>query len=139
MQTPPTEFDADAAKLRTIRTMGWIRRVRPALSTNKVALDQATLAQLAKAGGDLTKSTDVRNFLLLRSDDDARKATTQLESMGYSVHIQPVQNRKFKALLVGNSDMVPSAENVAALRARFETLASEYDGCYDGWEAAVTR
>jgi hypothetical protein len=119
--------------------MGWLRRVRPARSSNKVALDQATLAQLAKAGGDLTKSTDVRNFLLLRSDDDARKATTQLESLGYSVHMQPVQNRKFKALLVANSDMVPSAENVAALRARFETLASEYDGTYDGWEAAVTR
>jgi len=34
--------------------------------------------------------------------------------------------------------MVPSAENIAQMRALLERLANQLGGDYDGWEAAVT-
>ena len=49
--------------------MSWLFRSRkkpPSATTPKASLDQQTLLQLAKAGGNLAMSTEVINYLYLR-------------------------------------------------------------------------
>jgi len=36
-------------------------------------------------------------------------------------------------------DVIPSSDNITMIRQRFEALASQVGGEYDGWEAAVTN
>lgn len=98
------------------------------------SFDRLTLAQLAKAGGDLTSPIGVVNFACFPSEEAARSAASELEGAGYRVNVQrAVMGPKW--LTKASMDMVPSAENVASQRARFEALATTYGGEYDGWEA----
>ena len=102
-----------------------------------LSADQATLDQLAKAGGNLKLPTDVVNYLYLPDESRARQAGAKLEQAGYQVKVRPAATGS-NWLALANMDMVPSAENVARMRALFESLGSEFGGDYDGWEAAVT-
>ena len=121
--------------------MSWLFRSRkkpPSATTPKASLDQQTLLQLAKAGGNLAMSTEVINYLYLPDEARARTAAGELERAGYQAEVRTAaKGRSWLALAKIN--MVPSTENIALLRGRFETLASRLGGDYDGWEAAVTR
>lgn len=101
-------------------------------------LDDKTRRQLAQAGGDLTKPTDVVNYLYLPDEPRAQKAGADLRSAGFTVEVRPAA-RGQNWLTKSNRDMIPSAENIAQMRALFERLANQLGGDYDGWEAAVTR
>lgn len=99
--------------------------------------DSLILAELAKTGADLTKPIGVVNFLYFATADAARDAAAELEPEGYEVIVQrAVMGAKW--LTQAHATMVPSAENVASQRTRFEALASTHGGEYSGWEAALT-
>jgi len=113
--------------------------------TSKVAgapaegsLDDQTRRQLAQAGGDLAKPADVVNYLYLPDEPRAQKAGAELRSAGFTVEVRPAATGQ-KWLTKANRDMVPSAENIAQMRALLERLANQLGGDYDGWEAAVTH
>ena len=101
-------------------------------------LDHLTLQQLAKAGGNLAKPTNVINYLYVPDEQLAQEAGSELRQAGYSVEVRPAATGS-NWLALAKIDLVPSAENIRLLRQRFETLASRLGGEYDGWEAAVTE
>lgn len=121
--------------------MGWLfrgRKKQQAPSTPKASLDQLTLQQLAKAGGNLAISTEVINYLYLPDEARARAAAGELGQAGYHVEVRTAATGP-SWLALAKINMVPSTENVALLRGRFESLAERLGGEYDGWEAAVTK
>jgi hypothetical protein len=106
--------------------------------TNKSALDQLTIQQLAKAGGNLQKPTDVVNYLYVPTEQLAQQAGLELRQAGYSVEVRPAATGA-NWLALARIDLVPRPENIALLRERFEGLATKLGGEYDGWETAVTK
>lgn len=98
-------------------------------------LDEMTLKQLEAAGGNLTKSTEVINYLYFHKEKDAVKATSKLAHGGYMVKGPSTTSEGY--LVVARSHFVPSAENIASLRRAMESIAGDCHGDYDGWEAAV--
>ncbi len=101
-------------------------------------LDQLTLQQLAQAGGNLEKLTEVVNYLYVPTQDLAQQAGAELRQAGYSVEVRPAATGS-NWLALAKIDLVPSAQNIQMLRERFEALAARSGGEYDGWEAAVTK
>ena len=118
--------------------MKWLFGRKEKQPANKAALDQLTLQQLAKAGGNLEKPTDVVNYLYLPTEQVAQQAGTDLRQAGYSVEVRPAAKGS-KWLALARIDLVPSDQNIQMLRERFEALAVKCEGEYDGWEAAVTQ
>ncbi len=102
------------------------------------ALDQLTLQQLAQAGGNLEKPTEVVNYLYVPTQELAQEAGAELRQAGYSVEVRPAATGS-NWLALAKIDLVPSAQNIQLLRDRFEALAARSGGEYDGWEAAVTK
>ncbi len=98
-------------------------------------LDDLTLKQLQAAGSNLTKSTEVINYLYFHKEKNAVKATSKLTNGGYMVKGPSVTSEGY--LVVARSHLVPNAENIASLRRAMESIASDCHGDYDGWEEAV--
>jgi rhodanese-related sulfurtransferase len=121
--------------------MSWLfrgRKKQPASVGSKPNLDQLTLQQLAKAGGNLAMPTEIIVYLYLPEEARARTAAGELEQAGYQMVVRPAATGA-SWLAKATINMVPSPENIVLLRSRFESLASRLGGEYDGWEAAVTR
>jgi rhodanese-related sulfurtransferase len=107
-------------------------------AADKSALDRATIQQLAKAGANLDKPTDVVNYLYLPTEQRALQAAAELRQAGYSVDVRPAATGS-TWLALARIDLPPSDQNIREVRQRFEALAQQLGGEYDGWEAAVTR
>jgi hypothetical protein len=119
--------------------MRWLfgkKQAPPPIS--KADLDALTTHQLAKAGADLAKPTEIVNYLYLPDEARARQAGAELSQAGYRVQVRPAATGK-DWLALATIDLVPSDENIEMLRSRFEAIASRLGGEYDGWEAAVTK
>jgi len=106
--------------------------------TSKADLDELTLQQLAKAGGDLAKPTEIVNYLYLPDETRAKQAGAELSQAGYRVEVRSAATGP-NWLALAKIDLVPSDENIEMLRVRFESIATRLGGDYDGWEAAVTK
>ena len=123
--------------------MSWLSKVfggpnkQPSQQAGRGSLDQATLGQLARAGADLRKATDVVNYLYLPDEARAQQAGEALRSAGFTVEVRPAAKGP-TWLARANRDMIPTAANIEEMRGQFERLASGLGGEYDGWEAAVT-
>jgi rhodanese-related sulfurtransferase len=102
------------------------------------ALDQLTLQQLAKAGGDLSRPTDVVSYLYLPTEQQAQQAGAELRQAGYSVEVRPAATGS-TWLALARMDLVPNRQNIQMLRSRFDALAAKFGGEFDGWEAAITK
>jgi len=111
---------------------------QPSQQAAKGSLDQATLGQLARAGADLGKATDVVTYLYLPDEALAQEAGLELRSAGFAVQVRPAAKGP-TWLARANKDMIPTAANIQQMREQFEGLASRLGGEYDGWEAAITR
>lgn len=123
--------------------MSWLSRVfggakKQPIQHTAEGLDAMTLAQLARAGADLGKATDVVNYLYLPDEARAQEAGAALRSAGFTVEVRPAAKGP-TWLALANMDMIPTAANIQQMRERFEGLASQLGGEYDGWEAAVTK
>ncbi len=78
------------------------------------------------------------NYLYLPDEALAQEAAVQLRDACNAVEVRPAAKGS-TWLARANRDLVPSAANIAEMRAKFEGLAKLLGGEYDGWEAAVTR
>ncbi len=100
--------------------------------------DQQVLEVLAEQGSDLTKAHPIDFYLYFperhRADDAARLLTTE----GFEAVVRPGAQGSDWLCLVSAS-VVPTAENITAMRTRFETLARQGGGEYDGWETTITK
>ena len=118
--------------------MKWLLGSKKRGTTSKADLDHGTLRQLAAAGADLAKPTDVINYLYLPDERQAQVASAELRLAGYSVEVRPAATG-VNWLALARIDVVPSADNIRLLRERFDGLAARLGGEFDGWEAAVTK
>ena len=118
--------------------MSWLSKIFGVSAKQpKASLDQVTLFHLARAGADLGKATDVVNYLYLPDEARAQEAAVALRAGGFTVQVRPAAKGP-TWLARANKDMIPTAANIQEMRARFEGLAQQLGGDYDGWEAAVT-
>jgi hypothetical protein len=100
--------------------------------------DQQVLAQLRKAGADLSKPTEVIYYLYFkdRQAADSAAAHVGVGPLAPSVR-RAADDSAWLCLVTGT--MVPSQEAIRTYTTRLVALAKTYHGEYDGWEAALTK
>lgn len=103
--------------------------------------DQAVLKELRKIGANLSKPREVIHFLYFPTQVAAEKASTKLRGEGYAIDVRPAANADENPpnpwLMEARVHAVVDETTVAPMRARFESLAEDGSGEYDGWEAAA--
>jgi hypothetical protein len=103
--------------------------------------DRMILSRLTKLGAEMTKAREVRHYLYLPSQEAASSAAKTLRSEGYEAEERLAGNAASNPpnpwLVLAKIEGVVNDETVEQMRQVFETLASEYSGDYDGWEAAA--
>ena len=108
---------------------------------NMLEADRLVIEQLQNNGADLSKPRDVRHYLYLPTSNAQEQMAVELRRLGFEVEAQMAanvdQNPPNPFLVLASKDAVVNAESINELRRIFETLAAEYEGEYDGWEAAA--
>ena len=101
--------------------------------------DAETLAQLQKAGADLSNSRNVRHYLYGPDAAAMADALDRLQAAGFTTTSQPAATGGNWLLLAERQEVV-NAATVAEARQLFEGLARSIpEGEYDGWEAALVE
>jgi hypothetical protein len=100
--------------------------------------DRATLDQLQKAGGDLSKPTEVLFYLSFETRGLAEKAAERGGTARLPATVeQAASGQSWLCLFKGQ--MVPELGTIHGHALRLSEIAESLGGQYDGWEAAVTR
>jgi regulator of RNase E activity RraB len=100
--------------------------------------DRQVLAQLRKAGADLTKTTEV-NFYLYFQDRAAAESAAVHAGEGPLVATVRQAADDSTWLCFVSGQMVPAEALIHAHAARLLSLATAHGGEYDGWEAAIVE
>ena len=108
----------------------------PRLSADEVGSRDA--APSGQSRWNLSLPTEIINYLYVPDEARGRRAASELLEAGYRVEVRPAATRP-SWLTLAKIDVIPSSDNIAMIRQRFEALASQVGGEYDGWEAAVTN
>jgi Regulator of ribonuclease activity B len=99
--------------------------------------DAQTLAALRDAGSDLSKPAHVLVYLYFEDEGEARAAATQMGELGYEVRVTEPSHGVEQWAVVGETQLAPTPEAVAELRAALDGIAKRHRGEFDGWEASV--
>jgi hypothetical protein len=100
--------------------------------------DQQVLAQLRKAGGDLSKPTQVNYYLYFHDRVAADSAASAVGPGPLSATVQrAADDSAWLCFVTGR--MIPSQDAIRGYTTRLVQLAKTYHGEYDGWEAALAR
>jgi hypothetical protein len=100
--------------------------------------DADVLAALKKAGSRLDQPHPLRHYLYVPDQAGANAAASALRREGFEATVERAAMGNDWVVLITHQ-IVPSPENVAKTRTRFEQLAKQYKGEYDGWEAGIVR
>lgn len=103
-----------------------------------IEADRQVLAQLRKAGADLSKPTEVLYYLYFKERPAADSAAAQVGPGPLSARVQRAADDSAWLCLV-SGEMVPSEQAIREYTTRLVALARMYHGEYDGWEAAVQK
>jgi regulator of ribonuclease activity B len=100
-----------------------------------VEADTLVLAHLARLGCDPRRPRECRHYLYVPGELGARSVASSLSAAGdWDAEVEEVRD----AWLVTASTVTGLDDDVVRVtRARFERLASDHGGEYDGWEAAA--
>ena len=98
--------------------------------------DALALRQLEGRGADLSQARHVIHFLYFDSEGDARAAAEVLGKSSWGVAVDAPSKTMLQWCVRADGYRVLGSETIAAFRARFEHLANDHAGEYDGWEAA---
>jgi Regulator of ribonuclease activity B len=123
--------------------MGFLDRFRhPVEDASAADGDQLIVRQLRLLGADLSRPREVLHFVYFPTKEDAEDAATELRDEGYTVEVQPSADADTDPpnpwLALARKDAVVDEASVTVIRPRFEALAAERSGEYDGWEAAAS-
>ena len=99
--------------------------------------DKLALRQLAGRGADLTKPRHVIHFLYFPAEDDARAAAVDAAAASWTANVEPPTDNIADWCVRVDGTRIVGPDTVGAFRAWFEGIAAEYQGEYDGWEAAA--
>lgn len=105
--------------------------------------DEAVLRALQERGSDLTKATDIINYLYIPSLADAQNIEAHLTRGGYQVEVREPLERLSDGTVESSYSVLihitelPNIANIRKMRQLMDTLADRFDGRYDGWEAQI--
>jgi hypothetical protein len=94
------------------------------------------IAQLQRAGSDLTKPHEIEFFLYFPTEVVARQAANQFSARGYKAVVRLGAEQK-DWLCQLTRHMVPTVAALTAARDEFAAFAKASGGQYDGWGAEV--
>jgi regulator of RNase E activity RraB len=103
------------------------------------------IAELRKAGSDVSRPTNIRHYLYVPTQRQAKEAATTLRAHGYTVAVhEPLGKLSDGSVskdwaVIAEVTGVPSLQTFRKSRPLFNQLAAKYHGNYDGWEAAVQK
>ena len=100
--------------------------------------DQQVLDQLKKAGSNLSKPHDIDFFLYFPTKDSASDAAKTLAGDVDTVKVEPGADKQ-TWLCLANKRMVPDHDKLVSLRTRFNEVARNGKGVYDGWGTEVVK
>jgi regulator of RNase E activity RraB len=101
-------------------------------------LDQQVLDQLKKAGSDLSKPHNIEFFLYFKNEEAASRAAKEVQKDVDNAKVQRAANDS-GWLCFATKRMAPDHEELVRLRKRFNSIASEFEGEYDGWGTEVVK
>jgi hypothetical protein len=101
--------------------------------------DARLIARLRAEGSDPFQPHEVDFFMAMPSEAAGRAAQAILEAEGYRVDVQPAPDNPGDQpfSLHATKSLRLSLPGMRALTVRFNELAKEHGGHYDGWSAAV--
>jgi hypothetical protein len=103
---------------------------------DKEEAPDAAVDQFEKAGGDTSEPRPISYFLVLPSDDAARRAADDLSRHGFAVDAEYTAEfaEEGEGWLV--VEKVGTVADLAETEALLGDVAARHGGQYDGWEAA---
>ena len=113
---------------------GLIRRP----GSSPLSLDAQVVAQLRRAGSDVSRPHKVDFFLLFTSEQSAKGAAVELTRREFQVDGAPTQRQAVWTCQASRL-MVPKESELQQLRSELSALAHTYGGTYDGWGAEVVN
>jgi hypothetical protein len=117
--------------------VGFLDRFRtPRAPASPADSDRLILRQLEGLGANLGLPRHVIHYLYFESESDARRAAEEAPKTGWDATVTAPNDGIPQWSVRAESTRVVDETTVVAFRAWFEQLAGEYDGEYDGWEAA---
>ena len=103
--------------------------------------DKQVLRQLRRLGANLSRPREVVHFVYFPTQVAAEQASHHLRGEGYTIDVRPAANAADNPpnpwVLEARNYAVVDESNVQAMREKFEVLAEDGGGEYDGWEAAA--
>jgi regulator of RNase E activity RraB len=103
--------------------------------------DKMILEQLGKSGADLTQQREILHYLYVPTQEASHRIASKLREEGYEVteraSADAVKKPPNPWLVLARKVTVVNSQTVEEMRVRFESLAKEANGDYDGWEAAA--
>lgn len=99
-------------------------------------LDAFTLEILESEGIVMDEPVPVEFFLYVENEILAKAITSRIDSR-FEVRFAP-SFADASWCVVASATMIPSAANLQRCRVRFESLAAEVNGTYDGWAVAYS-
>ena len=85
---------------------------------------------------DVSRPHSVLHFLYVPDSDAASAVASELRQSGFRTE-ERLGADGVKWLVLACHEIVPTEEQLAALRQSMEKLVAPYGGEYDGWEAEV--
>jgi hypothetical protein len=131
-----------ATALLAVMLAGGARAQAPAAPPGHSMADMAdlqTLADLRRAGADLSRPQTPVYFLLFGDEAGARAARRAAEAEGFgTLKLMRVRDSAHWALILTRI-MPLSLDNVTSASRSLQAIAVRYDGRYDGWQADPRR
>ena len=107
--------------------------------THESTMNQQVLAQMEKRGDSLSKAREVVHWIYFKTESGRNKFEAELIGKGFIVKAKDFDkgygNFPFK-LVIWREDKVGWNE-IDNYTLELWELANQYDGDYDGWEAAI--
>jgi hypothetical protein len=100
-------------------------------------MDRLVVRQLEGRGADLAQPRHVIHFIYFADEADARAAAEAIDRADYDTTVIAPTEEIAEWAVRAEGYRVVSVSTVDAFRAWFEQIAAEFNGQYDGWEAAA--
>jgi regulator of RNase E activity RraB len=100
--------------------------------------DAQVIAQLRKAGSDLSKPHPIEFFLYVSTREAADRLASKVHELRFEVEVKPAAQGP-QWLVLATKSLVPTEASLAAVRKQFTALAAAESGDYDGWGTPVVK
>ncbi len=100
--------------------------------------DAQVLAQLKKAGSDLSKLHPIEFFLYASTKEAADRLAAKVKALHFETKVEPAAQGS-RWLVLATKLMVPKHADLVLIREQFAALALAEKGEYDGWGTPVVN